>query len=89
MGVPPGSRVTRYGTPERSSRAANLCICVDFPHPSDPSNVMNGSRGMISIVKQSTVIVERVSYSVHCLSGPHGCHARTNAAEDSAHYNTN
>jgi len=50
---------------------------------------MNGSRGMISIVKQSTVIVERVSYSVRCLSGPHGCHARTNAAEDSAHYNTN
>jgi hypothetical protein len=58
MGVPPGSRVTRYGTPELSSRAANLCTCVDFPLPSDPSNVMNGSRRMMSIVKQASVIVE-------------------------------
>jgi hypothetical protein len=24
---------------------------VDFPHPSDPSNVTNGSRGMISLVR--------------------------------------
>src|SRR5947208_9566782 len=47
IGVPPGSRVSKWGIPERSSRAANLCTCVVFPHPSDPSNVMNGSRGMI------------------------------------------
>src|SRR5438132_4916210 len=47
IGVPPGSRVSKWGIPERSSRAANLCTCVVFPHPSDPSNVMNGNRGMI------------------------------------------
>jgi hypothetical protein len=58
IGVPPGSRVTRCGTSERSSRAANLCTCVDLPQPSDPSNVMNGSRGMMSIVKQASAVVE-------------------------------
>src|SRR6267143_1993274 len=62
IGVPPGSRVIRYGTPERSSRAANLCTCVDFPLPSDPSNVMNGSRGMTSIVKQASAIVEYAAW---------------------------
>src|ERR1051326_6568150 len=43
--VPPGSRVTRSGTPQLSRRLANVWTCVDFPHPSDPSNVMNGRRG--------------------------------------------
>src|SRR4029077_15928285 len=55
---PPGSRVTRYDTPERSRLAANLCTCVDFPLPSDPSNVMDGSRRMMSIVKQASTVVE-------------------------------
>jgi hypothetical protein len=69
IGVPPGSRVTRCGTPERSSRAANLCTCVDFPLPSDPSNVMNGSRRTMSIVKQAGVIVERHAVVSAVLSG--------------------
>ena len=53
IGVPPGSRVTRCGTPDRCNRAANLCTCVDLPLPSDPSNVMNGSLAMMSFVKQA------------------------------------
>src|SRR5438874_10210620 len=52
IGVPPGSRVTKYGTPDFSSRAASRCTCVDLPHPSEPSNVMNGSRGMMSLVRR-------------------------------------
>jgi len=61
--------VTRCGTPECSSRAANLCTCVDFPLPSDPSNVMNGSRRMMSIVKQAGMIVERHAVVCAVLSG--------------------
>jgi len=45
----------------RSKRAASLFTCVDLPHPSDPSNVMNGIRDMISIVKQAGAIVEYVA----------------------------
>jgi hypothetical protein len=58
IGVPPGSRVTKYGTADRLSRAVNLCTCVDFPLPSDPSKVMNGSGCMMPIVKQRSAIVE-------------------------------
>src|SRR5439155_26778410 len=52
IGVPPGSRVSTHGTPDRWRRAVSLSDCVDFPLPSDPSNVMNGSRGMISLVRR-------------------------------------
>src|SRR5437764_668693 len=45
MAVPPGSRVTKNGTPLRSRRAASLPTWVDLPHPSDPSKVMDRRRG--------------------------------------------
>jgi len=43
--------VTRYGTAGafQSRGGQSSGTCVDFPPPSDPSNVMNGSRRMFSI----------------------------------------
>jgi hypothetical protein len=41
-----------------SNRAASRRTWVDFPQPSDPSNVINGGRGMISILKHRNAIVE-------------------------------
>ncbi len=38
--------------PKRSRCPASLCTCVDFPHPSDPSNVINGSRRMMSFLRR-------------------------------------
>src|SRR6266480_5811842 len=38
--------------PKRSRCTASLCTCVDFPHPSDPSNVINGSRRMMSFLRR-------------------------------------
>src|SRR5947207_7269258 len=61
MAVPPGSRVTRNGTPAFSSLAVNRCTWVDFPQPSEPSKVMNGNRTMVSIFKQRSTIVELCS----------------------------
>src|SRR5438132_4494897 len=55
IGVPPGSRVTRNGISSRSRRAASRRTCVDFPQPSDPSNVINGPRGMISLARRHSV----------------------------------
>src|SRR5438132_9300447 len=57
-GVPPGSRVKRNGMANFSNRAASRRTWVDFPQPSDPSNVINGGRGMISILKHRNAIVE-------------------------------
>jgi hypothetical protein len=34
--------------PAWSSRAASRCTWVDFPQPSEPSNVMNAPRAMLS-----------------------------------------
>jgi hypothetical protein len=31
---------------------------VDFPQPSEPSNVIKGKRGMMSILSQSGAVVE-------------------------------
>ena len=41
MGVPPGSRNTRRRWPSERSFSDSNEICVDLPHPSVPSKVMN------------------------------------------------
>ena len=43
-GDPPGSRVTMARSFAASRRSASFLICVDFPEPSPPSNVMNFPR---------------------------------------------
>jgi len=37
---------------------ASICTWVDFPQPSDPSNVIKGKRAIMSIFKQGSTIVE-------------------------------
>ena len=44
VGVPPGSRVTVTAMPRDFSARASFSICVLFPLPSSPSNVMNFPR---------------------------------------------
>src|SRR5438067_8842238 len=39
-GVPPGSRVVTTSRPSMRRWLASMRICVDFPHPSMPSNVI-------------------------------------------------
>ena len=43
-GEPPGSRVTMARSFAAARRSASFLICVDFPEPSPPSNVMNFPR---------------------------------------------
>ncbi len=43
MGVPPGSRVVVTDRPARRRRSASMESCVDFPQPSTPSKVTNGT----------------------------------------------
>src|SRR5438876_413706 len=40
-GVPPGSRVVTTSRPVSRIASASSSVCVDFPEPSRPSNVMN------------------------------------------------
>src|SRR5438552_2221323 len=37
--------------PKRSRCPASLCTRVDFPHPSDPQNVINARRRILSFVR--------------------------------------
>src|SRR5205085_3647786 len=55
IAVPPGSRNTAASIPHFSSRVASRFTCVDFPQPSEPSNVING---MATILRQRGAIVE-------------------------------
>src|SRR5436190_1143320 len=49
----PTANAFRRSTISRSNlRAASRCTCVDLPYPSEPSNVMNGSGGMMSLVRR-------------------------------------
>jgi len=57
-GRTPGSRKTTAAIPSFSSGVASRFICVDFPQPSEPSNVM---KGMATILRQRAVVVERHS----------------------------
>jgi len=52
---PPGSRRTAGLIPHFSRRVASRFTCVDFPQPSEPSNVISG---MATILRQRGVIVE-------------------------------
>src|ERR1043166_4907317 len=58
MAVPPGSRVIRTGRPAFSSREASRRACVDFPQPSEPSNVINRPRAIRASVKHAGPLVE-------------------------------
>ena len=40
-GIPPGSRTTFTDRPAARNRSSNRAICVVFPQPSVPSNVIN------------------------------------------------
>jgi hypothetical protein len=55
IAVPPGSRRTAGLIPHFSRRVASRFTCVDFPQPSEPSNVISG---MATILRQRGVIVE-------------------------------
>ena len=46
IGQPPGSRDSTTSQPRRSSHSFNSLICVDLPHPSEPSSEMNRPRGI-------------------------------------------
>ena len=58
MRVPPGSRVMSTATPACSRRDASRCTCVDFPQPSEPSNVINAPRDIRASVKHWSAVVE-------------------------------
>src|SRR5438045_9375270 len=55
IAVPPGSRRTAGLIPHFSRWAASRFTCVDFPQPSEPSNVISG---MGTILRQRAVVVE-------------------------------
>src|SRR5438105_12272778 len=61
IAVPPGSRKTAAAIPHFSSRAASRFTCVDFPQPSEPSNVISG---MGTILRQRRAIVERPIFAL-------------------------
>jgi hypothetical protein len=61
IAVPPGSRKTAAVIPDFSSRAASRFTCVDFPQPSEPSNVISG---MVTILRQRRAIVERPIFAL-------------------------
>ena len=61
MAVPPGSRKTSGLIPAFSNRVASRFSCVDFPQPSEPSNVI---KGMDTILRQSTAVVERPIFAL-------------------------
>src|SRR5881392_3325959 len=58
---PPGSRRTAGLIPHFSRRAASRFTCVDFPQPSEPSNVISG---MATILRQRGVIVEHPIFAL-------------------------
>src|SRR2546430_3053772 len=61
IAVPPGSRKTAAAIPDFSSRPARRFTCVDFPQPSEPSNVISG---MATILRQRRAIVERPIFAL-------------------------
>src|SRR5438270_723653 len=61
MTVPPGSRKTNGLIPSFSSRAVSRFTCIDFPQPSEPSNVING---MATILRQSAAVVEHPIFAL-------------------------
>src|SRR5213079_3706276 len=61
IGVPPGSRKTAAAIPYFFSRAARRFTCVDFPQPSEPSNVISG---MATILRQRAVVVEHPIFAL-------------------------
>src|SRR6266513_1041917 len=61
MAVPPGSRKTSGLIPAFSNRVASRFSCVDFPQPSEPSNVI---KGMDTILRQSAAVVERPIFAL-------------------------
>ena len=61
IAVPPGSRKTAGLIPIFSRRAASRFTCVDFPQPSEPSNVISG---MATILRQRGAIVERPIFAL-------------------------
>jgi uncharacterized protein len=61
IAVPPGSRKTAAAIPHFSSRAVSRFTCVDFPQPSEPSNVISG---MGTILRQRSAIVERPIFAL-------------------------
>ncbi len=61
IAVPPGSRKTASLIPHFSRRAASRFTCVDFPQPSEPSNVISG---MATILRQRGVIVEHPIFAL-------------------------
>src|SRR5438552_14632267 len=58
---PPGSRKTAAATPDFSSRGTSRFTCVDFPQPSEPSNVISG---MATILRQRRAIVEHPIFAL-------------------------
>ena len=61
IAVPPGSRSTAALIPHFARRAAGRFTCVDFPQPSEPSNVISG---MATILRQRGVIVEHPIFAL-------------------------
>jgi uncharacterized protein len=61
IAVPPGSRKTAATIPHFPSRAASRFTCVDFPQPSEPSNVISG---MDTILRQRAANVERPIFTL-------------------------
>src|SRR5437870_13121144 len=61
IAVPPGSRKTAAAIPDFSSRLASRFTWVDFPQPSEPSNVISG---MGTILRQRRAIVERPIFAL-------------------------
>src|SRR5438105_11074933 len=61
IAVPPGSRKTAAAIPDFSSRAARRFTWVDFPQPSEPSNVISG---MATILRQRRAIVDRPIFAL-------------------------
>src|SRR5579875_2947543 len=60
MRVPPGSRVQTTRSPCSSSQVASRWICVVFPAPSMPSNVMNVPR--LSVIAHLNLIAKFDAY---------------------------
>src|SRR5213076_3442405 len=61
IAVPPGSRRTAGLIPHFSRWAASRFTCVDFPQPSEPSNVISG---MATILRQRAVVVEHPIFAL-------------------------